>query len=234
MADNHEEIINGLRILPCLASLDDGLIAAIAKIAFLKKASKNEVIFEEAEQVKFFFAVKKGAIKLYKTSLDGRELAIRIIRDNDFFCCAPVYAGGGYFVNAQALEDSNLIAIPSDGFKEMLCSEMGEIGLGMLSSLCIRLKSLSNLLEDVTFRDVEHRIMLALLRMAEEKSKENTVSLSLTHHDIASITGSVRVVVSRTMSRLKKQGIILMSSHRGFVLDKDKLRAKITDPYINV
>lgn len=231
--NNVSEIIKHLRILPCLTYLEDRELAVIGQIARLKGVAKDEIIFQESEPVKFFFAVRKGAIKLYKTSQDGRELAIKIIRDNDFFCCAPLFTGGGYFVNAQAVEDSNLIAIPSGGFKEILCGEMGEMGFGMLSSLCMKLKALSNLLEDVTFRDVEHRIMLALLRMAEEKSQESIVHFSLTHHDIASITGSVRVVVSRTMSRLKKHGIIVESSHKGFRLDKERLKSKISNPSFN-
>ncbi len=39
-----------------------------------EKVSKNEVIFEEPEVVKFLFIVKSGQIKLFKTSRDGKEL----------------------------------------------------------------------------------------------------------------------------------------------------------------
>ena len=44
-----------------------------------------------------------------------------------------------------------------------------------------------------------------------------------THNDIASMTGSVREVVSRTMSRLKKEGIIVDSNIKGFTIDTEKL-----------
>lgn len=227
------EIKHDLRAIPCLSGLKDEDLISIGQMAHLKKIPKNHIVFLESDPTEFLFIVKNGAIKLYKTSQEGRELLVKIIGQGDYFCCAPLYGEGKYFVNAAALEDSTLIAIPSDNFKEMLCGEMGEMGLGMLSSLCGRLKHLSSLLEDITFKDVEQRIVFALLRVAEEKSGDSSVFLALTHHDIASITGSVRVVVSRTMSRLKKEGTIIESTHKGFRVDKEKLRAKISDFSLN-
>jgi CRP/FNR family transcriptional regulator len=97
-------------------------------------------------------------------------------------------------------------------------------GLKIIAGLCSRVRHLSNLVEDLTFKDVEERVMLALLRMAEEKAADvRQVNLAVTHQDIAAITGSVREVVSRTMSRLKKEGVIIDSSAKGFLIDKENL-----------
>ena len=65
---------------------------------------------------------------------------------------------------------------------------------------------------------------MTLRRLAGEKSSmDNIISLEVSHNDIASMTGSVREVVSRTMSRLKKEGIIVESNIKGFSLDRKKL-----------
>lgn len=88
----------------------------------------------------------------------------------------------------------------------------------------IKLFKSSPLVGTLTFKDVEHRVILALQRFTEEKSSQGKlVSLSLTHQDIASITGTVREVVSRTMLRLKKDGIISDSGVGGFTVDRKKL-----------
>ncbi len=218
------EIGIDLRRLPCLSGLKEEDLASIGEMAVLKTVSRNEVLFEESEPMRSFFIVRNGAVKLYKTSSEGRELIVKIIGRGDYFCCAPIYAGGSYFVSAKAVEDTSLIVIPADQFKEMLCSGLNEIGLRILSGLCSRIRYLSNLVEDLTFKDVEQRATTALLRLAEEKAPEDTiVSLKITHQDIASMSGTVREVVSRIMSRLKKEGVITDSSIRGFKLNKESL-----------
>lgn len=217
-------MIHDLRILPCLSSLRDDDLAYIGKLADFKQYSKNDVIFEESTPANSFFIVRSGSVKLYKTSMEGRELVIKTIGRGDHFCFVPMYACGKYSVSAAAVEDSILVAIPAENFRDLMESYVGETGMKVIAGLCSRLKYLSSLLEDFTFRDVEQRVVIALLRLAEEKSpKENIVTLSASHNDIASMTGSVREVVSRAFSMLKKEGIITESGIRRLNIDKRKL-----------
>ncbi|GAB4536534.1 MAG: Crp/Fnr family transcriptional regulator [Thermodesulfovibrionia bacterium] len=227
------EIINDLRRIPCLSGLCMEDISIIEQMAEIKEVSRNEILFIESDPVRFFFIVHKGSIKLFKSSIEGREIVIRTMGAGDYFCCAPIFGNKCQsVVSAIAQEDSTLIAIPSDSFKEMLFGNMSEFGKRIIMGLCGRVKYLSNLVEDLTFRDVEQRVIMSLLRIAEEKSvDEDIVHLTLTHQDIASMTGTVREVVSRTMSRLKKEGVIVESSIRGFKIDKGKLNDLISKRY---
>ncbi|GAB4417484.1 MAG: Crp/Fnr family transcriptional regulator [Thermodesulfovibrionales bacterium] len=230
--NNTSEIAHGLRALPCLSGLRDEDLAAIEQVARLKRFGKNEIIFEELDCAKFLFIVVMGSVKLYKTSDEGRELIIKVIRQGDYFCCAPIYAAATYPVNAMSLEDSTLIEIPAADFKRMLRSRVGEMGLKIISGLCARIKYLSELVEDITFKDVEQRVIMALFRLSEERPfNEKIITLTVTHQDIASMTGTVREVVSRTMSRLKKEGIITGSSARGFNVKRERLLKLLSRNY---
>ncbi|MBF0317374.1 MAG: winged helix-turn-helix domain-containing protein, partial [Nitrospirae bacterium] len=51
----------------------------------------------------------------------------------------------------------------------------------------------------------------------------NIVTLSLTHQEMASMIGTVREVVSRTMSRLRKENIVFDSTSREFKVNKQLL-----------
>jgi len=218
------EINRDLRVLPCLSGLKEEDLSFMEQMARLKRISKNNILFEESEPVEFFFIVKQGTIKLYKTSKEGRELIVKVMGPGDYFCCAPLYTGGKYFVGAIAVEDSLLIAIPAEDFKKTLRNEVTEIGWKIISGLCNKIRYLSTLAEDLTFKDVEERVITTLLRLAEERAPDAKVaSLQLTHQDIASMTGTVREVVSRAMARLKKEGVIVDSNVKGFKLDKERL-----------
>ncbi len=220
----YPEIVHDLLVLPCLSGMKEGELTFMEHMARLKKITKNNILFGESEPVKFFFVVKRGLIKLHKTSEEGRELIVKVMGPGEYFCCAPLYAGGKYFVGAVALEDSLLITIPAEEFKKTLRNELTENGWKIISGLCSKIRYLSGLVEDLTFKDVEERIINTLLRLAEEKAPgSKTASFQLTHQDIASMTGTVREVVSRTMSRLKKEGIIIESSVKGFTIDREGL-----------
>lgn len=224
-----------LRKLPCLSGLKDDELAVIGGQAGLKRFAKNDILFREADSVKFLFVIKSGRIKLFKTSPEGRELLIKIMGVHDYFCCAPLYLDKTYSVSAVALEDSEIVVIPVKEFKELIMAGISEMGMKIITGLCSRIKYMSGLVEDLSFKDVEQRIMVSLLRLAEEKAPDNnTVVLTVTHQDIAAMTGTVREVVSRAMSRLKKQGIIIDSNIKGFKIDRRKLSGSISEKSCNL
>jgi CRP/FNR family transcriptional regulator len=163
-------------------------------------------------------------VKLYKTSREGRELIIKIMGPGDYFCCAPLCAGGNYMVRAIALEDTTLIVIPSGTFIKALRNAVTEVGWRIISGLCKKIHYLSGLLEDLAFKDVEKRVMTTLLTLSSQIPQQNGfISFQLSHQDVASMTGTVREVVSRTMSKLKKEGVITHSSVKGFTIDRGRL-----------
>lgn len=218
------EVARDLHMFPCLSGLKAEDLALIEELSRVRSIPRNAVLFLESDPAESFFIIRNGSIKLYKTSREGRELIMKIMKAGDYFCCAPVCEKRTYYVSAVALEDSVLITIPAEDFRCRLLGGISPVGMKMLGSLCSRIRYLSGLVEDLTFKDVEHRVLIALLRLAEEKmSPYNIVPLSYTHQDIASLTGTVREVVSRVMLRLKKEKVIVESSIKGFRIDKARL-----------
>ena len=220
MADR-SDIVQDLRVFPCLSSLGHEEILNISQISRIEELERNHILFEETGSVKSLFIVKKGCIKLSKTSPEGRELILKTLGPGDYFCCAPLFSGGRYFVGAVALEDSTLVVIPADRFKEILWGGMNDMGFRVIRGLCGRIKYLSELIENFTFKDVEQRVLATLLRLAEERRprQEKFVHLALTHQDIASMVGTVREVVSRVMAKLRREGIIVETAIKGFKID---------------
>lgn len=216
--------IQDLRIFPCLSRLSDKDLAIIGKKAELRTVDKNAVLFFESDPVKFFFILKEGSIKLSKFSKNGKELIIRIMKPEDYFCCTPLLTGGKSLVNANATDDSTLITIPGDYFKKILFNGTNEIGIKIIRTLCSKIEYLSHIVEDLAFKDVEHRIIISLLKLAEERFPNNNEStLKITHQILASMSGTVREVVSRTLLKLKKKRVITDTTVRGISVNKEKL-----------
>jgi CRP/FNR family transcriptional regulator len=218
------EVLDGLRSFPCLSGLGKDDLLFMGKLTKIKKINRNEVLFEETDQAKFFFVLKSGTVKLYKTSQEGRELVIRIMGLGDYFCCAPLCSGGYYMVRAIAIEDTTLIVIPSEAFINALRNTVSETGWKIITGLCNKIYFMSSLIEDLAFKDVEKRVMATLLTLSSQMPQQGElISFQLSHQDVASMTGTVREVVARTMSKLKKEGVVTHTSVKGFTIDRARL-----------
>ncbi|KJU86671.1 Crp/FNR family transcriptional regulator [Candidatus Magnetobacterium bavaricum] len=212
---------NILQCMPCLAAFSEDELSAMQSKAVRKKCCRNDYLFWEGDEIKFVFVVESGHIKLFKTSGEGREIVIRVMKAGDYFCCAPLYADRKNMVNAIALEDTSLVLIPTEFFHETIYSGLTPMGARVLSTICDRVKHLSGIIESLTFKDVVKRVLMILLNAANDKDPDsNIVSLSLTHQEMASMIGTVREVVSRTISRLRKEKIVVDSTSREFKVNK--------------
>ncbi len=149
--------IEDLKVLPCLAQFTEKELEIIGEGLEVKRLKKDESIFYESEPVRDIFIVKDGSVKLYKSSPDGRELVIRVMREGDYFCCAAALSGERYFVNAIANEDSIIITLPVSLFKKRLFGSLDPITMKLIKGLCGRIRYLSCIIENLTFLNVEQR-----------------------------------------------------------------------------
>ncbi|MBF0537011.1 MAG: Crp/Fnr family transcriptional regulator [Nitrospirae bacterium] len=212
---------SSLQCLPCLSAFSVDELSVIEGKSIRKKCCRNDYVFWEGDETRFVFVVESGSIKLFKTSEEGREIVIRIMKEGDYFCCVPLHADRKNMVSAVAIEDTSLIVIPAESFHEAVYAGLTPMGIKMLSTLCNRVKHLSSIIENLTFKDVVKRVLIILLDEANAKDPNNNiVTLSLTHQEMASMIGTVREVVSRTMSKLRKGNIVFDSTSREFKVNK--------------
>lgn len=227
------DISKEVREFPCLHGLFEEEMGDIIKNAEVRTFGRHETIFVESEPVRFFFIVESGLIKLYKTSQDGKELIMNFLRKGEHFCLLLPYVNENHVVSAAALEESTIVMIPAGYFMAFLKAKLGDAGLRIIKGLCHRVKKLSDVIDDLAFKSVDQRVAFTLLRLAEEDyCDKDVIFLSLSHQHIASMVGTVREVVSRAMSRLKKEDVILYTSQKGFILDKTKLVKFLSKKYV--
>lgn len=189
------------------------------------RMAKDSVLFEESEPAGSFYSVLSGTIRVYTASKSGRELVIETLSAGQCICCAPLYGTTRHCVSARTIEDSVLTVLPAEKLRSLVFSNASEAGQAVVSCLSSRFERLIALLNDLAFRDVEERVITVLYRLVRQSraGERGTAFLSVTHHDIAAMAGTVREVASRTMSKLKKDRVITTSTVRGFAIDIEKL-----------
>ena len=91
-----------------------------------------------------------------------------------------------------------------------------------------RLRSFTELVEQISLQTVQNRIARYLYFAAREEgvqTKEGVlVPRSITQQDLASLVGSVREVVSRTLKVMEDDGLVEIRRKEFLVRDLDALR----------
>ncbi len=166
------------------------------------------MVLNEGGSAQAMYFVAEGAVKLYKTSAEGKEQIISLMRPGDFFNEVPLLDNGPAPANVEALGEALLYGIQKDNLGVVLRQYPG-INSNMLSMLARRIRYLISLVEDLSFRTVPSRVAKILLENSAEHDGGH-----LTQRDMAAMAGTAREVVSRSLKYLEERGLIEMRRHQ--------------------
>ncbi len=166
--------------------------------------------------------MESGHVKLFKTSSDGREQVLMIVGPGGAFNDVPVFDGGTNAAAAAAMERTSLYLLPSEHVLAAMKAHP-EAALAVAKEFAGQLRQLASLVEDLSFRHVTSRVAKLLLEYAEQPGLPSPPP-RLTQQEIASMVGSVREVVGRSLAALEREGAIRLDRARIVVADRDALR----------
>jgi len=216
-----------LRDIPLFSELEIKELRQITAISSISRYKRNDIIFLEGERYRGFFIVLKGTVKVFKTSSEGKEYVLHLVNPPQAFADVPLFEGGNYPANAQALEDCVLLFIPKQGFIELL-RENPTISLKMLAGFAKRLKSLSRQVEDLSLKEVVNRLARYLVDELERNGTENLpepfLKLPISKSTLAAHLGTITETLSRTFKKLQDEGIIQVHGKKIFVQDFARLK----------
>ena len=218
MADSIENI---MRSIPLFKGLSDSACAALGGIARQRDFSKGEAIFEEGESGHGFFVVTGGRVKIFKLSSEGKEQILHLFGAGEPFGEVPVFTGRHFPANAMALEDASTLYFPRDGFVKIISSHP-DVALNMMAVLSRRLHTFTDLIENLSLKEVPGRLAAFLLYQCEHDAGTGTIRLDISRTQLASILGTIPETLSRIMARMAQAGLIELQGKREIVIvDRD-------------
>lgn len=198
-----------LKRSPYFAGLSPAEIQAISRLVFEKSFTRDEIIILEGEKADALYFVVSGAVKIFKTSAEGKEQIIEIILPGNSFNDAASFSGGTNPYGAQAMGPVVIYGLPEDKL-EIIMEDYPRIARNAVGVLASQVERLSSLVEDLSFRTVSSRIARILLEYAAGKAALRP----LTQREMAAMAGTVREVVGRSLKELEDQGAISVDRHR--------------------
>jgi CRP-like cAMP-binding protein len=220
--------IAALRSTLLFGSLADEELRALAARAVERRLAREEVLFIAGEEASGLYVVVSGAVRAFRAGADGREQVIHTEGAGATLAEVPVFDDGTYPATAVADEESVLLFL-AKGDVRAVCLEHPKITLAALKMLAGRLRRHAELVEALSLREVGQRLANLLLTEAathgERLGKGVAFDLLMTNGQIAARVGSVREVVSRALTRLQEDELIVIENRRVTIPDKGLLAA---------
>jgi CRP/FNR family transcriptional regulator len=190
----------------------------------------REFVIVEGAQAAGFYLVRSGKARIFRTGIDGREQTFRIASAGDTFGEVPVFDRSSNPATVETLEPSEVIFIPSESFLRAVRSDP-EVALPVLVHFAKRLRSFTELVEQISLQTVQARLARYLYLLAREEGVARdgaiVVGREITQQDLASLVGSVREVVSRTLKHMEEDGIVTVHRREIEIHDLAALRALV-------
>lgn len=180
--------------------LDDETLTQMESFTSLVKLSKDNTIFYEGEESKYLIFLRKGIIKLYKTTSNDKEIIMKYFHPNEFIAEVANFEQIPYPATAQAFTSAEILKIDFKKFKNLIYSDL-KLAFMIQTSLIKKIRNLENLISSNMVLDSKERIAKYLCEHTED-------FFNIKNIVIAEILNISPETLSRILKIFKDEGLL--------------------------
>ena len=163
---------------PYFKDLNEKILSEIVTGMRLYSFERDEIIFWEGDESSGLHMIRKGSVKLFKLSPQGRELVIKVFDQGATFNEVLVFDHQPNPVNVVALEDCELWIIDAEVIRKCI-SRYPEMTQSVINNLCQNLRMLLGTVEELSFYQVTTRLARLISQLPRSSCKGRVSSASL-------------------------------------------------------
>lgn len=186
------------------------------------EVEKNEKVYYERKHANFVFLLKSGLVKTHRMDEYGKELITGLYKKSDFFGYYHFLNHSSYPETATALETSYIYRLSSLKFQDILNSSQ-HLTLELAQLLSDNLSVLKNHLLEMAYSSVLKKTTNTILQFAEIMQANDEEGIKISRTDLASVAGISTESFIRSLSSLKKEGLIDIEGRNIKILNFEKL-----------
>ena len=184
----------------------------------------DSVLFHEGAQALGVFTLRKGMVKLVRSSADGRERIVRVLRAGDVVGIEAL-ATSHFDTEAVALTDVSVCRIPLSVLHH-LSVHSPRLHVRLMQKWQQALKDADDWLAELNFGSARQRVAGLVLKMRDVDQAQHTTLFA--RQDMGAMLDLKLETVSREISALVRDGLLEpldKSGRRYKILDEKKLLA---------
>jgi len=218
--------VHELARVPLFERLSNQDLARLQSLTERKKLAANTAVFFQDDPSDSLYVVLSGSAKVFRTSEDGRDRILMILRAGDAFGELAMIEGQPRSATVQTLEETELLSLARKDF-EKFAAEHPDFLYKMLQSMCERVRKINEDVLDLSFRDVPYRVLRLLSQLVSRHGDSGAegwrIRMPLTVRDLSSMVGSNTETVGRLLDRYESEGLVKRDGPNWIVPDQGAL-----------
>jgi CRP/FNR family cyclic AMP-dependent transcriptional regulator len=214
------------------ADLSPTEMEAIAAAAPMKTYAPGEMLFSPHNPVETLFILKRGRVRIFRVSSDGRALTTAIMTPGTIFGEMVLLGQRMYDSYAEALDEAVVCVMGRHDVQRFLLSD-ARIAARITAILGERLVELERRLSDTVFKSVPQRIATTLAMLAGQERRygvgTRATVVALTHEQVAALVGTSRETATKILDDFADRGLIRLGRGRITLLDVNRIHAEAGD-----
>lgn len=231
-ARSFAEKLGLLSELTLFAGLSAGDIEAIGHATTMTRCVRGQQVLAPDDPPDRIHIVKKGRMRLYRMSPDGKQLTLDIVEPGtilgDMSLLGQDRIDGAY---ADAIDDGVICTITPDELRRLI-ERYPLIGVNVIRHLSRRLAAAEAQVEAMAYRRVDQRLARRLLDLAARfgvrSGGETRIDARLTQQELAELVGTTRETLAHTLADFRRRGLLDTEHHQVVIRDAERL-AEIAD-----
>lgn len=189
---------------PIFGGLPEEDLRRLSSYAEIRSLRRGGYLFREGDPVAGFFVVRQGLMQVHRIGATGEEQVIHVLRPGESFAERAITSADGYPANARALENSEVILIPTEPFKRHQRAHP-DLAWRMVSSMSHHLRALVTTVEGLRFNDAETRLIHWILQRLPVTGSRKPVKLPVRMNQtkLAAELATRRETLSRILRKLR-------------------------------
>jgi len=181
--------------------------------------AKNSFVINAGDNSDCFYLIQSGKIKIIILDEEGKEVILSILGSGEHFGEFSLIDGQPRSASAVTMEESALLIVNKDRFRECL-TENPDIAERVMVSLTQRLRDADRKIEGLALYDVYSRLVRTLSELSTEQDGKLILQQRLTHQDLANMIGASREMITRILRDLATGGYISVENREITLLKK--------------
>jgi len=181
-----------------LAELNQQLTLATCKA--------GKIFYMPNDSGEVLYLVKKGLVKLYNISSNGKKLIVSTRGPGSFFGEMSLVGQGVHSTYAEAVNEC-VFCVMSRVDVERLIREKPCVAFRFVQALGHRLKDMELRLGEIAFKSIPYRLASLILELDKQQGTKGIIK-GYTHEDFSDMLGTNRETVSQILKDFKSDGLV--------------------------
>ena len=159
----------------------------------------------------YIYILKKGSIKVFLLTSDGKETILAIRRPGNIIGLTALFGWPRRVSYVAALSNVEVLKVRTNDIRNIILNN-SKLAESIIKTLCARLHHSRRLIYDLSTKNVQDRLVRFILDLAEDVGVKNDdgilINLELTHEQISQMIATSRQSVTVILNDLESKKII--------------------------